>query len=507
MMNRSILRSFGAFCLFLMASTFALAGELVPALAILHTNDVHGRFAESKESLGHDRIAAIYRQTRERIPATMLLDAGDAIQGMPLVKWNKGEAAIRIMNLVGYDGMALGNHEFDYGWERLLALLELSEFPFLTQPVVSEGKKGFEAAAIYERGGRRIGVFGLTTPETKQSSGGGFNKDFGTGEDTVAYAEAMVYSLRNAGAEVVVCLAHLGSEEQGFLTSYGLRDRVDGIDLVIDGHSHTPLAEIEQVAGKALVVSSGEYAGALGLVEFYPDGARLRPVARSIGKKEAADVEPVPAITRAIAEWGALTEARGSRVVAFTPVFLNANRDVVRTREAEIGNAMADSMREATGAAVALVNGGSIRASLQAGDLTANDIESVLPYDTVVLTADVRGGAIREALELSVSSYPDNAGGFLQVSGLAFAFDPKKPAGRRVTKIEVGGKALDDDQIYSLSVTDWMAMGGDGYEMLVKPFSEASDAKVVTLIDVFIDHLGRNRDNPPVTEGRIVNLQ
>ena len=491
-------------CLILALGPLVLAGESAPILAILHTNDVHGRFAASDKSIGHDRIAAVLAETRQWIPATLLLDAGDAVQGSGLVSWNQGEAAIEIMNAAGYDALTLGNHEFDYGWDNLALLADKAEFPFLTQPAVSENAPGFEAAVLFERGGRRIGVFGLTTPETKQSSAGGFGKHFGETDELLAYAAAMTASLRSAGAEAVVCLTHLGVEDAGFLTSYDLRDRVSGIDVIIDGHSHTPLAEIIQAAGKSLIVSTGEYAEALGVVEFHCADGKLIPLARSITKEETAGLAPNPSVAAIIAKWSAEAEGRNGRVLARSAAALDASRWLVRTQEAELGNLLADAIRAATDCEAAFINGGGIRSSLPAGEVTAADIEDVLPYDATVLTAKLLGGIIKEALEHGVSRYPEEFGGFLQVSGLTFSFDPKHPAGKRITGVTIGGLPLDADRLYKISVVDWLAFGGDGYEMLVEPFKKLPASEMPKLIDVFARHLNQHKDGPPpVIEGRI----
>lgn len=498
----------GFFCLLLALGASIFAGESTPIIAILHTNDVHGRFAESAKVIGHDRIATLFKETRRRIPATVLLDAGDAIQGTGLVKWNKGRAAIAVMNAAGYDALVLGNHEFDYGWDNLTALARQADFPFLTQPVVSEDTSGFIAAALFERGGRRIGVFGLTTPETKQSSDGGFGRYFGETEELLAYAGAMAASLRRAGAEVVVCLAHLGVDDQGFITSYELRDRVGGIDVIVDGHSHTPLSEIAQVEGKALIVSTGEHAEAVGMVEFHCQAGRLVATARSIAKDETDDdIVPDAAVSAVIAKWVAESEAHGKTVLTRSPIFLAADRLVMRTRETELGNLMADAIRQATDCDAALINGGNIRAPLPEGKVTVADIDAMLPYDTTILTAEVPGGAIREALELSVSRYPGEFGGFLQVSGLTFAFDPAKPAGKRVIDIAVGGKPLDDDRLYRIAACDWLAAGGDGYEMLIEPFKKAAGNEILVLIDLFVRYLNERKfELTPTLEERIVPI-
>ena len=475
-------------------------------MVILHTNDVQGRQAASSEAIGHDRIAALFAEMRRTTPATFLFDAGDAAQGTALVKWNKGEAAIDIMNAAGYDGMVLGNSDFDYGWDNALALADKAEFPIFTQSFVLRNAPGLQTAALFERGGRRLGVFGLTTPETVQASYGGFGRNFGTTEELFAYADANVQALRKAGAEVVVALTHLGKDDLGFLTSYQLRDNVQGIDVIIDGHnySNTPLLDIVQVEGKALIVAAAEHAQSLGVVEFYSINGRLTPRARSIAREDAATASPAPSVTTVIDRWISESRARGARVVTRSPVRLNADRISLRSRETELGNLTTDAMRAATGADVALLNGGSIRDSLPQGDVTNAAIEGILPYDTTVIKAEVPGSILREALELGVSHYPNEAGGFLQASGISFSFDPAQPAGKRLLQVAVGGQPLNDARVYTVATGDWIASGGDDFVMLKAPFKTPLDGKTWTLIDILAEYLNQNGNKPiPGIEGRI----
>jgi 2',3'-cyclic-nucleotide 2'-phosphodiesterase (5'-nucleotidase family) len=491
-----------AACLF---AAPALAAEDTQDLVILHTNDVHGAFEASNSAIGHDVIAAIFdRYKAETNGAVLMLDAGDAAQGVYFVGQSRGEAAVEIMNAVGYDAMTVGNHEFDYGWPRLKELAALAEFPVLLPDSLSGGAENFKPCAVFERGGLRIGVFGLTTPEAGFKSVGGIEladggKSFGDAESLVRDARAAVTKLRDEEkVDIVVCLAHLGTEDIGYGTSYDVRDNVEGIDVIIDGHSHTALADIGQAEGKALIASTGSSSAALGVLAFAKgEDGRYAVSAHSVDKETASETAPKAEVSAVIADWSATVDKAGSEIVAELKQDIPLVRTLLRGGEAVAGNLVADAMRAASGADVAIENGGGVRdtnPSLPAGELTRKQIISVLPFGNVLQMAEVKGAVLKAALEHGVSSYPTLSGGFPQVSGVKFTFDPLAPAGARIAEIAVGGEALDPDKLYRLATNDFTGtLGGDNYTMLREPFSEnplpLKETGFATLDEVLIWYL------------------
>jgi 2',3'-cyclic-nucleotide 2'-phosphodiesterase (5'-nucleotidase family) len=491
------------------------------ALTILHTNDVHGAFEKSDTAIGHDVIAGIYDAYKDAGDRpVLLLDAGDAVQGVYFVGQSRGEAAIDIMNAVCYDAMTVGNHEFDYGLARLRELAASANFPFLLKDSLSNKADNFAPYVVIERGGLRVGVFGITTPQTATGSTGGIEladagKSFGTVAELIAEAKATVTALRtDEKVDVVVCLSHLGIEDIGFGTSYDIRDNVDGIDVIIDGHSHTALADIEQANGKTPITSTGTAAVALGVVEFEKGADVAFTVdTRSIFKEEAAEFAPRAAVTTVIDKWAKTVETAGAEVVASVKEDIPLSRSLLRAEEAVAGNLVADAMRAAAGADVALQNGGGVRdtnPSLPAGDLTRKQLITVLPFGNVLQMAEVKGSVIKEALEHGVSSYPTPMGGFPQISGMTFTFNPLAPVGSRVLEVKVGGEALDPDKSYSLATNDFTGpLGGDDYTMLREPFKSKplpiKEAELATLDEVLIWYLSEHAaDVKYETEGRIV---
>jgi len=441
-----------------------------PVLIILHTNDIHGQFVSTATAIGHDVIAAIaddMRATHGDI--VVLLDAGDAIHGTFFTNQTTGEAAIEIMNAVGYDALVMGNHEFNFGWDRLQELAVMADFPFLLQDDITEGAPGFAEYTLIERNGMTVGVFGLTTLETAFKSGGAMamDRDWGTVEGQIDYAQGHADALRAAGADFVIALAHLGTDDMGYGTSSGIRDNTTGIDLIVDGHSHDPLDRIDQAPGAKIVSAHGS-GNTLGVVYVFADGSMY---AYSIPKADTLDITPQAATTAVIDRWDeALAEVR-NEVVTYSPYTFYIDRTFERVGGTIKGNITADAMRAATGAEIVITNGGGIRDSvLPAGPINIGQLFTTHAFEGYFWTAYVKGSVIVEALEHGVHLYPVMHGGFPQVSGISFAFDPSLPPGARVSDVRIGGEPIDLDREYTMTTGSFMATGGDGYTMLIESF-------------------------------------
>jgi 5'-nucleotidase len=528
-MNRSLVgRRFLSSCFAAVVGVFLVLGNGLSAVAqvqgnttaaqddpvavIYHVNDVHGYLYQDSDvgSIGQDYIAALRDQTEASVPATFLFSAGDMIQGNFFVNQDKGEAAVEIMNAADYDGMTLGNHEFDYGLDWLKHLATLSDTPMLTQTEFLGEADSFQPYVLSKKGEITLGVFGITTPETPRSSGGAAGLNFGTVDELVAYSQEMADTLRQDGADIVICLSHLGIEDVGYGTSYDIRDQVQGLDLIIDGHSHTAYADIQQAEGKALIVSSGEYAQYLGCVEFYQTNDGYTPVEKVLDQSSDVwtGITPKADVTTVIDKWKDAAQKAGSAVIGVSPIAVNdSDRSLVRMQETMIGNLVADSIREAAQTDVAVMNGGSIRANLEKGDITVEEVNSILPYSNYILKADVKGSVILDTLEVGVSRYAEQSGGFLQVSGVSFTFDPSKEPMSRVSEVKIDGVLLDPDATYSMATNDFLAAGGDSFDVLKAAFANAQPIPDGDLTNIFATYLTNHQsDLAPKLEGRIVML-
>lgn len=453
-------------------------------LVILYTNDVHGAGAAAEGVLGYAALARLKADYSAAGAAVLLLDAGDAIQGAPLVGLSQGETAIEFMNAAGYDAMALGNHEFDYGQAQLAKLAESAAFPMLAANVMgADDAPAYPAQAIFTLNGCKVGVFGLAAPETaikahpKQVAG----LTFRNGGALYETAQAQVQELRDAGCELVVCLGHLGTDAESEPNrSLDVLAHVTGIDLFLDGHSHSEIAG--QKLGGTILSSTGAGFANIGVAVYDPADNSLETGLLAANAYAGADA----AVAALVARTNEQVNASLARVIARSAVALNGARDPgCRTEETNLGDLTADavlwSARQSEPQVVAAVtNGGGIRASLAAGDVSRKDIKTIFPYDNQVAVLTLSGAQLLEALEAAMSAAPVASGAFPQVAGIELILDAYTPyekgavyagttyhapaqPGSRVYIQSVGGAPFDPAQQYTIATNDFLAAGGDAY--------------------------------------------
>ena len=460
------------------------AQDLNGDIVILHTNDVHGAIA------GYAKVAALKDAYEARGAYVLLMDAGDFIQGDPTVSTSEGATAVELMNLAGYDVVSLGNHEFDYGYQNLKDLEADADFAIVDANVLYNGRVAFEDNLVFTApDGTKIGVFGLDTPETatKAHPAKIQGVTFLAGEDLYDCAQEQVDALTAEGCEYIICLGHLGiDDESAGNRSIDLLEKVEGIDVFIDGHSHSTRADLLDatdgtgMVGNTMVTSTGTKLESIGVVTIDAEGVittSTTPVADLTA--EDADVA-----ARAAAIQKEIDDEYGT-VFAKTEVALNGEREPGnRTEETNLGDLITDALvwgaeREGTEVDAAVTNGGGIRASIAAGDITKKDINTVLPFGNTLSIVQVTGAELLEALEASTYCTPTSIGGFPQVSGIEFTVDTTKAYDQgelypgstyygpksiqRVTIETVGGEPFDANATYTIATNDFMAAGGDTY--------------------------------------------
>lgn len=464
-------KSFVSSIAFLLMTVLLLPTQLMAAetttktFTIVHTNDTHSR-VEADAGMGFAKISAKVNELRttQGKENVLVLDAGDTLHGLPIATVSKGEGIVTLLNAIAYDAMTPGNHDFNYGQDRLLELSKKMNFPLLSANVKkADGTTLLAPYTIKEVNGLKVGIFGLSTPETtykthpKNVEGLSF-------EDPSQVAKTMVAEL-DAQTDMIIALVHLGLDESSIDTSEKVASEVDGIDLIIDGHSHTTLPEGKLVKD-TLIVQTGEYSNALGIVNVTVSADNKISFSPSLyTKEEAKDAVPNDTITTVIEQLKADFDALTSEKIGSTPVKLEGARELVRTSETNMGNLITKAMLDITGADIALTNGGGIRASIEAGDITKKDIITVLPFGNYIATLNVAGQEILDALEVGVASYPEPAGCFPHIGGITFTLDASKATGSRVSHVKINGKNLDLSATYSLATNDFIAAGGDGYTM------------------------------------------
>lgn len=484
-------------------STFSLAANKTE-ITIIHTNDTHGRidFDERSGELGFARVKTLVETLRKDGKNVLVFDAGDTLHGKPIANISTGENVVKVLNELGLNGMTLGNHDFNYGYKRIIDLQKVAKFPFLAANVVdSNGNPVFDTSMLIDVDGVKVGVFGLATGETKTKSNPK-NTEGLTFKDPVEVGNEMVKDLKDKGANLIVVLSHLGLDETPAVSSDVLASRVEGIDLIIDGHSHTKLDAGKQV-GKTLIVQTDGHIKSIGKVDLVLEDGKLTSAKASLLPYETAkdDLKEDEGILKLIEEIKEENKQMTSRVVGKTDVLLDGTRENVRTKETNLGNLTADAIREHTGADFAFTNGGGIRSDIGAGDVTLEGILTAFPFTNYAVMVEAPGKLILEAMEYGIDEYPEAAGKFPQISGGSFKFDPKQEKGKRLYDFMIGGKPLELDKMYKLATNDFIQVGGDGYEM----FKSTSDPKEYALLsDILSDYMKAKATVSPKVEDRIV---
>ena len=460
-------------------------GEMDGYVVVLHTNDVHGAIS------GYAKVAALKKAYEAEGAYVLLMDAGDFCQGDPTVSVSQGKTAVELMNMAGYDVTTLGNHEFDYGYDNLVNLSKEAKFPIVAANVLYQGKVAFNSNQIFTTpSGVKIGVFGLETPETATKAHPGKIKGvtFPAGQEMFKIAQKQVDALKSQGCGIIVCLGHLGIDNESMGNrSIDLLNAVKGIDVFIDAHSHSDLEAVKAATGgtgkvgDTLLTSTGTKLAGIGCVVISKDGI----TATTIPTSELTTTPDKTVADRAAAIQKQIDDDYGT-VFAKTTYELNGAKAPNGNRDGEtnLGDLITDALvwgAKQNGEAVdaAVTNGGGIRATVKAGDITKKDVNTVLPFGNTLSIVKVTGAELLEALEASTYCTPDALGGFPQVSGIVFTVDTAKTydAGdlypdstyhapksiNRVTIQSVGGKPFDAKAVYTIATNDFMAAGGDTY--------------------------------------------
>lgn len=492
-------------------------------LTILHTNDFHARFepvskydsgcgsednAEGKCFGGSARLVTAIADARARSNNSILVDGGDQFQGTLFYTYYKGALAAEMMNKLGYDGMTVGNHEFDDGPEVLAGFMAAVNFPVLMSNADVSGEPllagKLAKSAVIERGGEKLGLIGLTPHDTDELASPGDNISFTAPEEAVA---AEVAKLEAAGVNKIIVLSH-----SGYAVDQRVAAAVKGIDVIVGGHSNTLLSNTNERASGAYPTMVGDTA----IVQAYAYGKFLGElnvtfndageITQAVGEPivmDAAVAEDAATVAR-IAEAAAPLEEIRNKVVAEAATEIGGDRAVCRAMECSMGSLIADAMLDRVkdqGIQVAIQNGGGIRASIDAGPITMGEVLTVLPFQNTLSTFEVDGKTLVAALENGVSQLEEGAGRFAQVAGMSYTIDPAAEAGSRVSDVMVGGAPIDMAKVYGVVSNNYVRNGGDGYKMF-KGAANAYDFGP-DLADVTAEFLAAKGPFTPYTDGRI----
>ena len=550
----------------------AFAGD--KDIVILYTNDVH---CGVDDNIGYAGLALYKKQMQQQTPYVILVDAGDAIQGAPIGTLSDGSYLVDIMNQVGYDFVIPGNHEFDYGMNRFLELAKKMKCGYYSSNFMDlrTGKQVFAPYKMFTFGGVKVALVGASTPESFTKSTPTFFQDengayiYGfcedeSGEKLYANIQSSVDEAKKAGAEYVILVGHLG--EEGITprwTSDEVIAHTNGIDAVIDGHSHETVPDkmVANKDGKQIpVTQTGTKLKDIGKMTIKTDGTITTELVDKVPAQDTASVYTVKAgdnlskIAKnqlgSASRWSEIYHANrdkirnknllrtgmkltipGSTLITEDGKAVDAEMDAyiksiqavyqaslktvlghtdvelmdknpetglraVRNAETNLGDLTADAYRYELGAEIGLSNGGGIRSSISAGDITYEDTLSVFPYGNMVCVVEVTGQQVKDALEMASKNYPEESGGFLQVSGLSYTIDSSVPSSvklddkgnfagvsgaYRVTDIKVNGEPIDLNRTYTVASHNYMLkQAGDGMTM----FNGAKIVKDEVMVDV-----------------------
>jgi 2',3'-cyclic-nucleotide 2'-phosphodiesterase (5'-nucleotidase family) len=485
----------------LLSAGVALAASR-PVLVIYHTNDVHGYvFHEtdadgSAKHWGYDYVKTFV----DRDPAynKLLLDAGDVFSGQAFATLLKGELVARMLAMMRYDALTAGNHDFDYGWERLLSLRDIHGLNILSANVRENIDNRPIMLSYVTRNfpNLKVGIFGLSTPATATTTDprNVAALTFDDPDATIKAAREVVRRLReHEEADMVIALAHLGSESYCDPSSVRLAREVPGIDLIIDGHSHSRL-ENGLTEGGVMIASAGEHLTSLGRVEaFRKEGGGFTFEARLLPAEESEKIKPKPELSIALEILkGELAQELGV-VSTRSPIDLDGGRARVRYGSTNMGRLICASMMAGTMADAAIINSGTIRGSIPAGDITKRTMLSVMPYGNYAYTVTMTGRDIVAALNEGLSS--PGSGAFPQFYGItvkAKKYEADMPDGTkaealRAEEVTILGTPIDMDASYTVAINDFMYRGGDGYTV----FSKYPRSEFETLDEIFRDFMSR----------------
>lgn len=468
-----------AFCCLLVFIFLPIAPVFAQtSLTILHTSEHHGALQPLDEGpyRGHGGVArrsTLIKDVRKEVEHTLLVDSGDILMGSAMSALFRGEADIAAMNLMGYDALGLGNHDFDFGVAHLVQLQKQAKFPFLCTNIRPRNPEACKRYVIKPMGTVRVVLIGLIG---KRNFPDTFNRaalqeiEF---QDPIEAARAAVAELREQ-AELFVAITHQETDED-----LALARAIPALDVIIGGHtsgfdglvspaqSAPESGRVELAGGGPIFVKTHRQGRTLGRLDLlYHDRTIMVAEARNL--PVGPSLSPDAALSQLLNQYEQRLETETSRIVGETVIDWEGETDVIRRRETNLGKLLADLARRETGAEIALLNAGAIRGGISAGPVPYRRLIEILPFETTLTKLVLTGAEIRAALEHSVSLLPQSSGRYLQVSGLEYTLNPAGPVGARIQEVKVNAAPLDAVHRYSVAVTRFLAEGGDGYGVFLR---------------------------------------
>lgn len=478
----------------------AQAGES-REVTLVHFNDTYTLEAVKRGKQGGiDRVATVLE--RYKAPPPFILFSGDAFGSGSKSMFMMGKQMVAGFNKLGVNVAVVGNHEFDFGYPNAVDRIAESKFNWLGANLMQRDGKAIPKVGtydVYTWHGVKIGVVGLVDNWVNVTSA---REDLSY-KDFIPVAKEALQEFKKQNVDLAIALTHMDLENDRKLAN-----EVKGFDLILGGHDHHP---IEEKVNGAMLWKSGSDFMHLGIfrIKILSSGEKqIMARLQSINDK----IEPQPAmqafVKTQLKEYEQKMADMGAQVLATTLVELSAKRADVRSKEGPLGNLIADAIKDNQKSDIAIMNGGGIRSDFvyPKGKITLKDAAAILPFPNIVVTIKMTGAQIKEALEFASRKLPDQNGGFLHVAGLKYKVDSKKEVGNRVNDIQVNGKPINMEQSYKVGTNDYIAGGGDGYDIMKKTTQLTKSQNGKSLLQVFADYLKSQKKIESVELGRIQKI-
>lgn len=438
-------------------------------ITILTVNDFHGAMNEAGKNPGAAKLVGYLKAETAKNPSgTILLSAGDMFQGSPDSNMLYGKPVVAVMNEAGFAAMALGNHEFDWGIQVLTELINQADFPFIAANVVDRTTGNPVSFAkpytFLEKNGLKIAIIGLTTPETAYKTNPAYSKNF-IFCDPAKTVKELVPLLKQQGTDIIVVLSHMGSEVDAANEVKGeaadLAWNTDGVDAIVSGHTHVRVAGIVNSVPIVQAAYNGRAVGKI-VLDFSESANKVIAAEASVVDLAAKDLVADATVQDITLKAQAEVAPIKNIMIGHTSHELSHNKASVSV----LGQWVTDVMRRSMNTDIAFQNGGGLRTSIPAGNITIGNLYEVVPFDNTLVTLDLTGKQIKEILEYGIYNKQI---GMLQFSGLSVQYDKSQPAGARIVKVSLqDGRKLDFNKTYKVVTNDFLAQGGDGFTMLTQ---------------------------------------
>lgn len=464
-------------------------------MTFVHLNDIHGRITGEEESINFSKLFTFLEELKKdsKNGKVFLIDSGDTLHGTPYANLSKGESIVKLFNMLNFDYVTIGNHDFNYGYSHLKELINLQNYKTLALNLLDDKNSSpFIPFEIKNFNGINICFFGIVTPETYFKTNLKNIENLKIIDPEIAI-QNLFLDLKNQKIDFFVGITHLGCDEstREIYKSLYLAHKFPQLNLILDGHSHTEIDK-KWLINNTLISQTGSHNKKIALIRVKLNKPSNIYEYKLISKEVINRYPSNKKIEREIEEILKNQNTILNKIINYTDVDLIGERKFVRTQETNLSQLITDAVKWKTRCDAVLLNGGIIRSSISKGDITIGDIFKTLPFGNFIVSKKVPGLLLKEALENGLKAFPNSSGAMAQVSGIKVFFDSSKSPSNRISKILVNGIEIDYNRFYSIAITDFMALGGEEYSSFRKC---ENLSQFSTIEEIVCEYLEKNNLN------------